>query len=104
MCRGRPSREDVSLILERWLNCPDGLGIKVQVARWYQQRSLCSEDLSPAGFMAGPLQGRLGTEQELKAWTTAAEMSAETVFFPSDRHSPRFTLTLHFDGSSVCSL
>lgn len=83
---------------------PDGLGIKVQVAHRNQQRSLCSEDLSPAGFMAGPLQERLRTEQEVKAWTTAAEVGAETVLFPSDRHSPRFTLTLHFDGSSVRSL
>lgn len=43
-------------------------------------------------------------EQEVIAWSTAAETSTGAILFPTDRHSPHFTLTLHFDGSPVCSL
>lgn len=66
--------------------------------------SLCSEDLGPASFMAGLLQGKLQAEQEVKASTMALEVGAETVLSSTDRHNPHFTLPLHFDGSPAHSL
>jgi len=54
--------------------------------------------------MSGLPQGRLRAEQEVKAWTIALEVGAETVLLPADRHSPHFSLPLPFDGPPAQSL